>query len=94
MRKHLTIPECRSLLRLIASTTDKVTARRIRFVIGHMKRRAPVRTTRVKSPPMTSAMKTLARKLARTTDMNQMQIGTHLGVSSGRVSEALAGKRR
>jgi len=96
-RKHLTIPECRGLLTIIAreiAPHDKPMARRIRFVIGHMKRRKPVRMTKPRSPPLTPELKARIRDLARTTDASQMQIGLRVGVNSGRVSETLAGKRR
>lgn len=100
MRKHLTIPECRSMLQVIArelhlGTVDgQAAARRIRIIIRHMKRRPPVRMTKVKSVPVTPAVKALIRKLAATTDDSQAEIARQAGVNAGRVSEALAGKRR
>lgn len=97
-RKHLTIPECRGMLEVLAKD---LTARglrgdawRIRKIITHMKRRKPVRMTKPRSPPITPAIKARIRELARTTDESQMAIGHRVGVNSGRVSEALAGKRR
>lgn len=93
-RKNLTIPECRSMLQVIAREVDKTTARRIRFVVGHMKRRKPVRITPPVSPPLTPALARRIRRVAYTTSFNQQKIAALFGVSSGRVSEALAGKRR
>ena len=97
-RRHLTIPECRGVLLVIADHLDKTRrpneARHIRDVVEHMKRRRPVRMTRPRSPPVTPAIKAKIRELARTTDKSQMAIGLQVGVNSGRVSETLAGKRR
>ena len=96
-RRYLTIPECRGLLTVIArdiAAYDSRTARRIRYVISHMHRRKPVRMTKPRSPPVTPAIKAKIRELAATTDASQMAIGARLGVSSGRVSETLAGKRQ
>jgi hypothetical protein len=97
-RKHLTIPECRGMLEVLAAD---LTARglrgdawRVRNIITHMKRRKPVRMTRPKSAPLTPALKAKIRRLARTTSDSQMRIGLRVGVNSGRVSETLAGKRR
>lgn len=99
-RRNLTIPECRSMLTIIArelwlrTLDDQAAALRIRRIIPHMYRRKPVRKTKPRSPPLTPALKARIRELARTTDDSQMAIGTRVGVNSGRVSETLAGKRR
>ena len=94
MRRHLTIPECRELLRIIAAALPAAEARRVRYVIGHMKRRPAVRMTPEKARPVTPAIRARIRHLAATSDMNQMEIGLAVGVNAGRVSEVLAGKRR
>lgn len=94
---NLTIPECREQLLLVADMLQAVRpseARMIRTIVTHMHRRSAVRMTRVKSPPVTSAMRAQIRRLASTTDMSQMEIGLRVGVNSGRVSETLAGKRK
>ena len=97
-RRYLTIPECRGRLAVIADqladTGRRDAAKHIREVISHMYRRKPVRMTKPRSPPVTPAIKARIRALAATTDDSQMAIGLRVGVNSGRVSEALAGKRR
>jgi hypothetical protein len=60
-----------------------------------MVRRPAVRTTPVKHRPLTPRLKAAIRSYAKLQpDASQVQIGRRFGVNPGRVSEALAGKRR
>ena len=79
---------------LLDVSGDKTNARRIRYVVGQMKRRPAVRVTPVRSKPITPAIKASMRRVAATTDLSQAEIGRLHGTNGGRVSEAIAGKRR
>jgi hypothetical protein len=60
-----------------------------------MFRRNPVRMTPVKSRTVTPMLKASIRAYARRNpDASQHEIAQAYGVNGGRVSEALAGKRR
>jgi hypothetical protein len=72
-----------------------VEARQLRLIVRQMFRRNPVRMTPVKSRSITPALKTAIRAYARRNpEDSQHEIAQAFGVNGGRVSEALAGKRR
>jgi len=99
MRKHLTIPECRGMLLVIArelwrqTLDDQAAARRIRAIITHMHRRKAHKGRRTAPPTYTVKQKILNYKKTNPHLSNQ-EIAIALKVSSGRVSEVLHGKRR
>jgi len=83
------------LARQLHAGGQKAEARAIRRVVRHMWRRPAVRTTSVKSQPVTPAIRASMRRYAIShPDASQHEIGSAHGVNAGRVSEALAGKRR
>lgn len=67
-------------------------AARIEEALSMMTRSTPVRRAREKSKPITPEVKAQIRQLAKT-DLHMSEIGHHLGVNPGRVSEVLRGKR-
>lgn len=89
------IPEVRSRLREIARHLPDREARQLRWLIGELKRRPRVRRAPVQSKRMTPVLQARLRRFAAThVEWSYQRIGAHFGVNAGRVSEALAGKRR
>jgi len=75
--------------------TDEEVAEELRRLVVALFRRPYVRRAPVKSKPMTPELKMRLREAARQNpDMSYQDIGVLLGVNAGRVSEAVAGKRR
>ena len=83
----MNIPECRDELRSIIA--------RLRVIEKEMYRRPAVRRARVEHAPLTAARKRRIRAFAKANPkMSYAKIGKYFNVGIGRVSEALAGKRR
>lgn len=96
--QELTIPKVRQELSDIADYLRAFelpgTAAQIDFLVTQLHRRKAVRRTPARSPRMTEELQMrIEEYAARNPTASMMQIGTRFGVSSGRVSETLAGKR-
>lgn len=94
------IPEVREQLLLVAdslvdgSLDPDAAARAIRLLVKELYRRPAVRMTPVRGKPLTPAQRHHLHTLACTTNWSQAQIAQAIGATNtGRVSEALAGKR-
>lgn len=94
---RLTIPMVRDELTGIADALDSdmpLVAQRIRYLVEQMKRRTATRRAPVRHEPLTETQKEAIRQYALThPEMHQQDIAELFGTNSGRVSEALRGKR-
>ncbi len=97
------IPDVRERLAAIAQELEdpngtvpcEELARQIREMITQLYRRAYVRKAPEKSRHMTPGLKdTLRADAARHPDLSYQEIAVVHGVNAGRVSEAVAGKRK
>mgnify|MGYP006269736767 CR=1 FL=1 len=104
-RRYKTIPECRDELRLVISRVRRLETKdkkerasivaRIYYLLKHMTRRKPVRKALPEHRTMTPAIKRQIRAYAKAHPaMSYTKIGRVFHVNAGRVSEAIAGKRR
>ena len=92
-----TIPQIRERLHEIATALmpyNAGVASELRELADETKRRAPVRTTRARRPPLTEAqvedIHTAAREFP---DSSYHEISKLLDINTARISEVLAGKR-
>lgn len=94
---HMTIPEIREELLEIADYLQGIRpgiARRLRYLAAASYRTRSDRPVNRVSPPMTASMAEAARRMATDNpDMSLQEIAAQFHVNSGRISEALAGKR-
>lgn len=95
---QLTIPPMRALIKQLADSHKDAGndhfARQLLGIEKHLHRRPYVRKATPKAPTMTAKLRAEIRDYAcQHPHANYMEIGQHFGVSAGRVSEALAGKR-
>lgn len=93
-----TIPEIREALHAIAERPDLRAyqpglCEELKQLAEETKRRKAVRVTRRRAKPLTQNQIDRIKYLAATTDMSYHQIAMQLNVNSGRISEALVGKR-
>ena len=91
----MTIPEARRLLMNLAATLSPEAAAEIaRIVEEGMFRRKGIVPTRPKSKRMCRRVAVDIRALHRARpDLSEQEVAVQIGVNSGRVSEALIGKR-
>jgi hypothetical protein len=93
------IPAARGLLREVAAALEegsiptRTAAIRIRAALAHMTRATPARRAPRQSAPMTAQLAAEVRAKALTSRRTMHDIAAEYGVSQGRVSEAVNGKR-
>lgn len=89
------MPEVRDEFIIIADRLDAlglgVTAARVRYLVGQMRRRSPVRRARSTTPRIPPRIIRYYARMYPT--LGYMEIAAMAGTNIGRVSEALAGKR-
>lgn len=90
-----TIPQVREeLLKLANTLDDRGTVRKLKNLVKHMYRRAPVRRAGREHIALTPMLVARIKKVASmNSDISYATLGRMFNVSIGRVSEALAGKR-
>lgn len=80
----MTIPEIREELLAMAN--------RLAVLVKELERRPPIRKAKGKRVKMTPAMRRQIRMLAQS-NLRQSDIAARFGISQGRISEVLHGKR-
>lgn len=90
-----TIPQVREeLLELAETIRNPKVSKKIKSLVKHMVRRSPVRRSPNRSQPMTKDLSNRIRRVALANPtLDYMQLAKGFRVATGRISEAIAGKR-